>query len=98
MDGKKALGVLLAIVGGLVVLNFIGVHFGAIFGFLFPFILIGLGVVGWKNDKKWIGGILAAIGAIMVIGKFSSLIMLLAAIGVIVYGVSLIKKRNYRGY
>ncbi len=41
MNGKSALGVLLVIVGGIAVLNFIGIHFGAIFGFLLPFILIG---------------------------------------------------------
>lgn len=98
MEGKKALGVLLAIVGGIVVLNFIGVHLGSILGFLFPFILIGLGVVGWKNNKKWLGGILVVIGALMLLGKLSYIIMWAVVIGIIVYVVSLLKKSNNRSY
>ncbi|MFF2481749.1 hypothetical protein [Paenibacillus sp. NPDC058071] len=98
MNGKKALGVLLVVVGAIVVLNFIGVHFGSIFWFFFPFILIGLGVVGWKNDKKWIGGILAAIGVLMLVSKFSSIIFLAIAIALIVLGVSKIRNGSNRGY
>jgi lia operon protein LiaI len=98
MNGKSALGVLLVIVGVIAVLNFVGVHFGAIFGFLLPFILIGLGIVGWMNNKKWIGGILIVIGGIMVLGKLGGVILLLLAIGLIVAGVSLFKKDKRRAY
>ncbi|GGG76115.1 LiaF transmembrane domain-containing protein [Paenibacillus radicis (ex Gao et al. 2016)] len=96
MDGKKVLGILLAVVGGIVVLNFIGVHIGSIIGFLFPFILIGLGVVGYRNDKKWLGGILVALGAIWLFGKYLGLILVIAAIVLIIYGVS--QYRNKRSY
>ncbi|WP_042164519.1 LiaF transmembrane domain-containing protein [Paenibacillus gorillae] len=96
MDGKKVLGILLAVVGGIVVLNFIGVHIGSIIGFLFPFILIGLGVVGYRNDKKWLGGILVALGAIWLFGKYLGAILVIAAIVLIIYGVS--QYRNRRSY
>ncbi|WP_139996109.1 LiaF transmembrane domain-containing protein [Paenibacillus paridis] len=98
MNGKSALGVLLVIVGGIAVLNFVGVHFGAILGFLLPFILIGFGVVGWMNNKKWIGGILAAVGGLMLLGKLGGILVLLLAIGLIVAGVSLFKKDKRRVY
>lgn len=98
MNGKSALGVLLVIVGSIAVLNFIGINFGAIFGFLLPFILIGLGIAGWVNSKKWIGGILILIGAMMLIGKLGGIIMLALAIGLIVVGVGLFKKDKRKAY
>ncbi|MGO4543660.1 hypothetical protein AB4Z29_02500 [Paenibacillus sp. 2TAB23] len=98
MNGKSALGVLLIIVGSIAVLNFVGVHFGAILGFLLPFILVGFGVVGWMNNKKWIGGILIAIGGMMLLGKLGGVIVLLLAIGLIVGGVSLFKKDKRSAY
>nr|WP_236346780.1 hypothetical protein [Paenibacillus plantiphilus] len=77
--------------GGIVVLNFIGVNLGWIIGLLMPFILIGLGVLGLKNDKKIIGGILIVVGAIMLLGKLAGIFTLLLAIGLIVWGVSVFK-------
>ncbi|MGG4145541.1 hypothetical protein ABEW34_20815 [Paenibacillus algorifonticola] len=98
MANQKLLGVILAIVGSFIVLKFLGVHLGGLIGFLFPFILIGLGVLGWSNNKKWIGGILITIGALGVFSKFSGLILLVLAVGLVVYGVSLLRKSSYRGY
>lgn len=98
MNGKNALGVLLIVVGSIAVLNFIGINFGAIINFLLPFILIGFGVLGWMNNKKWIGGILIAIGAIMLLGNLGGIIMLALAIGLIVAGVSLFKKNKHKVY
>ncbi|MFC4776073.1 hypothetical protein ACFO9Q_04750 [Paenibacillus sp. GCM10023252] len=92
MDGKKALGVIAVVIGGLIVLNFLGIHLGSIIGFLFPFILIGLGFIGWKNNSKLIGGVLMAVGGLIVLGKLSGLIMFAAAVGLIVWGVSLFKR------
>jgi len=98
MNGKSALGVLLVVVGGIAVLNFIGINFGAIISFLLPFILIGFGVLGWMNNKNWIGGILIAIGAIMLLGNLGGIIMLALAIGLIIAGVSLFKKNKHKVY
>lgn len=98
MSGKSILGVLLVVVGGIALLNFVGIHFGAIFGFFLPFILIGFGVVGWMNNKKWIGGILAVIGGFMLLGKLGGILVLLLAIGLIVAGISLFKKDKRRVY
>ncbi|MNZ65890.1 hypothetical protein D3C78_840910 [compost metagenome] len=98
MNGKSALGVLLVIIGGLVVLNFIGINFGTIIGYLLPFILIGLGIVGWMNNKKLLGGIVIAIGAMMLINKLGGILMLVLAIGLIAAGFGLFKKNKRRAY
>lgn len=98
MNGKNALGVLLVVVGGIAALNFFGFHFSAIINLLLPFILIGLGILGWTNNKKWIGGILIVIGSIMLLGKLGGLIMLALAIGLIIIGVGMFKNSNRRSY
>ncbi|WP_308636051.1 LiaF transmembrane domain-containing protein [Paenibacillus silvisoli] len=94
MNGKSALGAILVVIGALMVMKFIGINLGWIIGLLMPFILIGLGVVGIKNDSKIIGGILIVVGAFMLIGKLAGLFALLLAIGLIVWGVSLFKNRT----
>lgn len=98
MNGKSALGALLVIVGGIAVLNFVGINFGWIVSLLLPFIFIGLGVVGWMNNKKGLGGVLIVVGTIMLLGKLGGILMLLIAIGLIVAGVSLFKRDNRRSY
>ncbi|MEK3882044.1 hypothetical protein [Paenibacillus sp. PL2-23] len=92
MNGKSALGALLIVIGALAVLNIFNINLGWIFGLLFPLILIGFGVMGWRNGKKTIGGILIAVGSIALLGKLGGIIMLLLAVGLIVFGVSMFKK------
>ncbi|MCQ6559220.1 LiaF transmembrane domain-containing protein [Paenibacillus mendelii] len=94
MNGKSALGAILVVLGGLMVLKFLGISLGWIIGLLMPFILIGLGVVGLKNNSKLIGGILIVIGAFMLLPKVAGLVTLLVAIGVIVWGVSMFKREK----
>jgi len=94
MNGKSALGAFLVVVGGLMVLKFIGINLGWIIGLLMPFILIGLGVVGVKNNSKTIGYILIVVGAFMLLPKIAGFLTLLVAIGVILWGVSMFKQRG----
>ncbi len=98
MNGKTALGALLVLVGGLAALKFFNVNFGFIFSLLLPFILIGFGILGWVNGKKWIGGALAAIGGFMLLGKLGGLLMLVVAVGLILIGLSLFKSSGRRSY
>lgn len=98
MNGRSALGLLLVAVGGIVVLNVLGIHISGLMRWIMPLVLILLGYVGWSNNKKWLGGILITIGAIMLLGKLSGLLVLFLAIGVIVWGIALFKgDRSYRG-
>ncbi|CAM4489663.1 LiaF transmembrane domain-containing protein [Paenibacillus tarimensis] len=94
MNSKTAIGAVLVFCGGWMVLNMLGITLGPIFGYIFPFILIGLGIVGMKNDKKIVGAVLLTIGLISLLAKLSGLIMLVIAIALIVGGVSLFKSKN----
>lgn len=93
MSRNTVMGVLFIGVGALIALKFLslGHLFGWLFGLLFPVILIGLGVIGWKNGSKVIGTVLAVVGAMMLLAKMSGLIMILIAAGLIVLGVSKLK-------
>lgn len=97
MNSKTALGAILVVIGGIMVMKFLGVHLGWIIGLLMPFILIGLGIVGVRNNSKVIGGILIVVGAFMLLGKLMGIITLLLAIGLVVWGVSMFRReRNTR--
>ncbi|GLX67480.1 LiaF transmembrane domain-containing protein [Paenibacillus glycanilyticus] len=94
MDGKKALGLLLAIAGGILVLKFFGIHLGFLFGTLFAIALVGLGVVAWRSNRKIIGAIVGGIGILMLLPALSKLIMLGIAVVLIIFGISMVKKNN----
>ncbi|MBP3965937.1 LiaF transmembrane domain-containing protein [Paenibacillus lignilyticus] len=94
MNGKSALGAILVVIGALIVMKFVGINLNWIIGLIMPFILIGLGVVGIRNNSKIIGGILIVVGAILLMSKLAGLFALLLAVGLIVWGVSLFKKRR----
>ena len=99
MNNKTVVGIILVIVGAWMALKIVGITLGPILGFLFPLILIGLGVLGLKNGSKTIGSILLVVGAIILLGKLSGLIFFLLAVGLIVWGVSMFKgKGNKRTY
>ncbi|MCM3628681.1 hypothetical protein M3194_15155 [Paenibacillus glycanilyticus] len=94
MDGKKALGLVLAVAGGIMVLKFFGIHLGALVGTLFAIVLVGLGVVAWRSGRKLIGGIVGAIGILMLLPALSKLIMLGIAVVLILFGISMVKNKN----
>lgn len=96
LNSKTALGVILVIIGGMIVLRIFGFTLGPIFSWLFPIIMIGLGYVGLRNGKNWIGMILIAVGAIMLLGKLSGVLFLILAIAAIAIGISMIKGKSRR--
>ncbi|MBB3114700.1 putative membrane protein [Paenibacillus phyllosphaerae] len=95
MNGKSALGAVLVALGGLMVLKFLGINLGWIISLLMPFILIGLGFVGLKNNSKIIGSVLVAVGAIMLLPHLFGIVSLLLAIGLIVWGVSMFRNKRH---
>lgn len=94
MNRHNGLALLLILLGGLILLNKFGVHTGHVMGFLFPAAMLGLGWLGLKNGKSFIGLVLMAIGGLILMVKLSGLIAIALAIGLIIYGVSLLKKRS----
>lgn len=96
MNGRNALGAILVVFGGLMVMKFLGIHLGWIVGLLMPFILIGLGVVGIRNESKIIGSILIVVGGLMLLPKLFGLLSLLIAVVLIVGGIALFKNQGKR--
>jgi len=100
MNNKSVLSILLIIAGGWILLKLLGVTLGPIVGFLFslllPLILIGLGFVGMKNGKTLIGGIMLAVGALMLLGKVLHALFPLLVIGLIVWGVYMLVRKDGR--
>ncbi|NOU93883.1 hypothetical protein GC093_11690 [Paenibacillus sp. LMG 31456] len=94
MNRHIGLALLLILLGALILLNKFGVHTGHLMGYLFPVAMIGLGWLGLKNGKSFIGFILIAIGGLTLMVKLSGLIAIVLAIGLIIYGFSLLKKKS----
>ncbi|MBJ6360206.1 hypothetical protein ACFOQM_02600 [Paenibacillus sp. GCM10012307] len=97
MNNKTLVGVVLVLLGGLFALKIIGITLAPLMSLVFPFILIGLGAVGLKNNKPIIGTGMIVVGVLMVMAKLHGLMLLIAAIVLIVWGVSMFKgnKRVY---
>jgi len=92
MKRGNGLAVLLIVFGALLILGKLG-FFGFLFSLLIPLLVIGLGVMAWRNGSRFLGGVLGAIGALMLLGKLSYLFVWIAAIALIVFGVSMIRRR-----
>lgn len=91
MNRNAGFAVLLIVFGGLILMNKFGIHLmGPIMGYLLPIAMIGLGYLGIKNGSKF-GWIIAALGSIILLGKLAGWLVIVFAIGLIVYGVSMLR-------
>jgi lia operon protein LiaI len=93
LNRHSGLALLLIMFGALILLNKFGIHTGHLMSYLFPVAMIGLGWLGLKNGKTFIGFVLMAIGGLILLAKLSGLIAVAIAIGLIIYGFSLLKKK-----
>jgi hypothetical protein len=94
MNRNTGIAALLIFFGALILANTAGFHMGSLMGYLIPIAMIGLGYLGIKNGKKVIGSVIGVIGAFILLGKLSWLIGIVFAIGLIVYGVSMLRKNS----
>ena len=92
MRSGKGLAVLLIGFGALLILAKTGI-FGFLMGLLIPILFIGLGVMAWKNGSRFLGGVIGLIGGLMLLGKLSFLFVWIAAIALIVFGVSMLRRK-----
>lgn len=95
MNGRTGLAVLLIGAGILILLHKMGFLAASFFGILFPILLIVLGVIGIRNKKVVIGGILLGFGLLMLLGKMAWIMGWIVAIALIVYGISLLRRKPY---
>ncbi|ANE45113.1 hypothetical protein SY83_00665 [Paenibacillus swuensis] len=93
MNGKNGFALLLIALGAMIVLGKLGI-LGGLFGLIIPVIMAGLGYMGIRNGKGFIGWTLLIIGGCILLGKLSGLIWILFAAGFIAYGVSMLKRSS----
>lgn len=96
MNFKKGngLAVVLIAIGALMLLGVFGPLLGKLLGLVFPIILIALGYYGVRRGKVLIGWIILVIGVLSLIAKLSWILGPLLGIAIIVFGVSLFKKKR----
>jgi lia operon protein LiaI len=92
MRSGNGLALLLIAFGALLILGKLGI-FGFLMGLLIPILVIGLGVLAWRNGSRFLGGVIGLIGALLLLGKLSFLFVWAAAIALIIFGVSRIRRR-----
>jgi hypothetical protein len=96
MRSGNGLALILIGFGGIIILGKLGIGLGFFMGLIIPILVILLGVMAWRNGSKTLGGIIGIIGGIMLLGQLSHLFIWAAAIALIVFGVSMLR-RNSRG-
>ena len=80
--------------GALMVLDKIGFGLGHLFSYIIPLAMLIFGYIGFQGGKRIFGGALMLIGAMILFGKLSGVFGLILAIVLIVYGVSMLRKRR----
>lgn len=90
----NGLAILLIGCGVLIVIDKLGLGLGSLMGFIIPIGLTVLGYISIRNGSKFFGWVLLVIGIISLMGKFSGIIGLAIAAGLIYYGVTLVKDRS----
>lgn len=95
-SGKLLLGLVLLFLGGLVLLDQIGIDIGDVIEWLIPAVLIIYGarkMMGRSGSRFW-GVLIFLFGFLMLIGKLHLLFTSLLAIGVIYLGYRLIRSKD----
>lgn len=96
MKGKSNSGfaILLIVCGGLILLSKFNFGFSHLIGYLVPLAMVALGYYSVKNGSRFVGWGIMLIGALILLSKFTWVIGLLIAVGLIGYGVSMLRKNN----
>lgn len=95
-SGKILLGLVLLLIGGLVLLDQIGIDSGDVIGLLIPAVIMIYGarkIMGSSGSRFW-GILIFMFGFLMLIGKLHLLFTSLLAVGVIYLGYRLIRSKD----
>jgi len=95
-SGKFLLGLVLLLIGGMVLLDQIGIDGGKMIGVLISGVLMFYGarkILGASGSRFW-GVLVFLFGFLMLIGKLNLLFTSLLAIGIIYLGYRLIRREN----
>jgi lia operon protein LiaI len=89
---NKGFAVLLVVCGVLILLDKVGLGLGSLMGFLISITMMVCGYIGIRGDKKVIGWVLFIIGLMILLAGSSGLIGFLLALGLVLCGMSLLKR------
>ncbi|WJH37170.1 hypothetical protein N6H14_16850 [Paenibacillus sp. CC-CFT747] len=95
LNGKSGFALVLIVCGALILFDKFAWGLGHLMGLIIPVAMLVFGYIGLKNGKKIIGLALMILGGIILFGKLSGLIGLLIGIGMIAYGISVLRSRAY---
>jgi lia operon protein LiaI len=95
LNRKSGFAIFLIGCGALMVLDKIGFGLGHLFSYIIPLAMLIFGYIGFQGGKKVFGGALMVIGGMILFGKLSGLFGLILAIALILYGVSMLKRKAY---
>lgn len=99
---EKNLAIILIAIGALLLLGkfipFLGFISGTIMSYLIPVIMIAIGYYGIKRGNALFGYIILIIGVLYLLSKLAWLIGPLLAIGLIIFGISMLRGRGARRY
>lgn len=90
---KTGTALLIITLGMVILLGKIGWLAGSMTGWIIPITFVLLGYYGVKNGRSWLGWILILIGGIVLLGKLSGFFIWFIAIGLIWYGVRMLRNR-----
>ncbi|MDF2924111.1 MAG: hypothetical protein K0R57_3025 [Paenibacillaceae bacterium] len=93
-NGSSGFAILLIICGALILLSKFSFGLGGLMGYLVPLAMVVLGYYSVKRGSKVVGWVIMVIGGLILLGKFSWLIGLVIAVGLIGYGVTMLRRNN----
>lgn len=103
LNRHSGFALILILFGGLILLNKLGIMFGYhhgnlashFMGWLIPLAMVGLGWYGIARGSK-IAWVITILGAIILLGKMSGLIIIVLAVALIAFGISMLKRSTNR--
>jgi predicted membrane protein len=94
MNGNTGFAFLLIACGALIMLGKFGFGFDSLMGYLIPIAMVVLGWYSVKRGSKFVGWGLLIVGLLILMSKLTGLIGLLVAVGMIAYGVTMLKRNK----
>ncbi|MEC0246499.1 LiaF transmembrane domain-containing protein [Paenibacillus chitinolyticus] len=87
---NMGLAIVLIAFGAWLILSKLGIHLGPIMSYLIPIGMIVVGYFGIQRGSK-LGWVIALLGIFALLGKMTTLFIILIAVAMIAFGVSMLK-------
>jgi hypothetical protein len=100
MNKGNGWAIVLIAIGALMLFGKLTPLLGHLMGYLIPILMIALGYYGVKRGNVTLGWIVLIIGILSLIGKLSWLVGPIIAVGLIIFGISMLSnnRNSHRRY